>query len=357
MVIPRQPSNSLLPSLYCVTSHSPSENRSGDDIYALKNNRMMNVWFTFRGKLDRVRLHDDDPCLVVDLQDAIQDRYGDSLQCRAPDLMLFSYDDDSKPLSANAKISDYTPTDGRPLLIIISDKNTEKQNKKAKTSFPVEELMLKPNELRPPMLGPESPPFVCSKDWLKNVKTIIDDGLQEGDENHLKRTIQPMAFVRYSRGGKTRALREIANMELTCGQEEEPVKAIFVTFNEYSDLDKDDQDDPLRALLLRISFEGLKTRHDDGANNRAKFAEFRKRNFSFSPSDIMEWLGDTPALLVVGELNNLDELAVPGSTKAAEFARFVKDYFLSPYGRYFIFSTHVLSTLKCLGVYGPLWCK
>ena len=230
--------------------------------------------------------------------------------------------------------------------------NTERQ-KKAKISFPVEELMVNPSDFRPPVLDTASPEFVCSNDWLTSMKLTIDSELHESDVQNGKKNIQPMAVVRCSRGGKTRALKEIANMDLTYGEEAEPVKTIFVSFNEYSELDYEDQADPLRALLLRIAFEGQKSRHENtkGSTDVEKFREFRKTKYTFSQSDILEWLGETPALLLIDELNNLEELTLLQSEKATAFARFVKDFFLSPCGRYFIFSTHVLSTLECLGEY------
>jgi len=53
----------------------------------------------------------------------------------------------------------------------------------------------------------------------------------------------------------------------------------------------------------------------------------------------------------VDELNNIDELTVDKSKKASDFAKFVKDYFVSPAGRYFVFSTHIHSTLESFGVF------
>jgi len=52
------------------------------------------------------------------------------------------------------------------------------------------------------------------------------------------------------------------------------------------------------------------------------FPNSAKRTTSLTKQDILNWLGDTPALLLVDELNNIDELTVDKSKKASDFANF-----------------------------------
>jgi hypothetical protein len=79
-----------------------------------------------------------------------------------------------------------------------------------------------------------------------------------------------------------------------------------------------------------------------------KFAEFRKKNYAIQESDILKWLGQKPANLLVDELNSLRGLAVQNSP---EIARFIKTNFLAPPGRFLVFSTHILSTLDAFGAF------
>jgi hypothetical protein len=63
------------------------------------------------------------------------------------------------------------------------------------------------------------------------------------------------------------------------------------------------------------------------------------------PDDIIKWLDETSAVLLVDELNNLAELKVKGSLEATTFEQFLKGNFLDRKNRYFIFSSHILDSL------------
>ena len=204
--------------------------------------------------------------------------------------------------------------------------------------------------LVPPPTRILKPSFVCEELWHADVYCKVIRELQttdgEGGKDH---RVAPMALVRCSRGGKTRALNEIANLKFSYN--DRAVIVIFVSFNDFSDLDDDDQDNPLQALLQRIAFAALQSRYleNKGKTMHEQFRDFRRCKYSFSSDEIMLWLGDHPALLLVDELNNLNELTVRGSNKAKEFAEFVKQFFIIPQGRYFVFSTHIMSTLESFG--------
>jgi len=153
-------------------------------------------------------------------------------------------------------------------------------------------------------------------------------------------------------------------MNFTFGEKEVPV--IFVSFNDYSPLGAHDQENPLEALLLRIAFaawEEIDEKYNaqvkmgqiksSGSKRKLLSSEFRafREQYHVTKRDVVEWLGAEPALLIIDELNNLDKLATKDSEGTKEMADFIKTYFLKEQGRYFVFSTHILSTLECFGVY------
>jgi hypothetical protein len=74
--------------------------------------------------------------------------------------------------------------------------------------------------------------------------------------------------------------------------------------------------------------------------------------FVVTIADILLWLGNAPALLLVDGANNLDQLTFESSRKATEFVEFVDGILLTPTGHYFAFSADILSTRSVLGVVG-----
>ena len=83
--------------------------------------------------------------------------------------------------------------------------------------------------------------------------------------------------------------------------------------------------DPLAAIRRRIAFAALK-------DKTVNFEDFR--NVDFPEKELKDWLGSTPCVLLVDELNLLDEKL------DAAFSKFVKQMFLVQSGRYFIFSSN-----------------
>jgi hypothetical protein len=160
--------------------------------------------------------------------------------------------------------------------------------------------------------------------------------------------VPPMAVVRCSRGGKTRALYEIANWIKEPSVHREPVAVIYVTFNDFSSLHDNEQDDPLQALCQRIAFAALKKPPLD-EDKAASFEDFQSKYYDIRPKDITEWIGNSRAILIIDELNNLTALTAEKSKAAKSFGEFVKRLFLRESGRYFVFSSHVLSTVAAFG--------
>lgn len=184
-----------------------------------------------------------------------------------------------------------------------------------------------------PPIHVDAPRFTASKNWLEDTcKTIMQSYHQNEDDMGGER-ISPMALVRCSRGGKTRALYEIAN-RLSSSNPRIPV--IFVTLNDFSCVDIRDRADPVSAICKRIAFAALSGRI---------FAESSKQwkslagNF-VSVEQINSWLGNQGCVLLVDELNNLQ--------MGQDLSTFLKDFFLKPTNRFLVFSSHVLATSQQL---------
>ncbi len=188
-------------------------------------------------------------------------------------------------------------------------------------------LLLPPLEVLPFPIGPEEPAFCAEEGWLEAEVGNLRAGLEQ-EETNLSR-VHPTAFIRCSRGGKTRVLLELNKLL----REQLPnVAVVYVSFNNFSSLEPWELRDPLGALCRRIAFSALKQRD-------ATAAGFRKfRRTCVSEKDIEDWLGGTPCILLIDELNVL-ELDAKGAPLVAGF---LKKCFLFTRGRYFAFSSHVV---------------
>ena len=197
--------------------------------------------------------------------------------------------------------------------------------------------LLPPNEIDvTPFLDAKEPPFIAPENWLENVtKTICENMMREDDGQR----VPPMAFVRCSRGGKTRALKEVG-VQLKKLIPEAAI--IYVSMNDRSSIKPWEQEDPTAALCRRIAFAAQKNL------NIRKFKSMK--NVAVTVRQIEAWLGDTPCVLLVDELNLIKDLDVSSgsSAKATELAQFIKENFLISKGRYFVFSSHVVYTLPLL---------
>ena len=118
------------------------------------------------------------------------------------------------------------------LEVKIRAANLEKTNTDARPIFDMKALVKTPLDVRLPD-KPESPKFVCSQDWL-NVEDTIMAQLEAKDTSYNR--VPPMAFVRCSRGGKTRALTEIAHILRKKRSKIDPVAVIFVSFSHITNL-------------------------------------------------------------------------------------------------------------------------
>lgn len=220
-----------------------------------------------------------------------------------------------------------------------------------------------------------NPKFVGPENWLGDaLETVLgyiddedDETTRTDRDNHYLNRVPPMSVVRCSRGGKTRALSEIANAIHTC--DERNIAALFISFNDSTSVAIWEQDDPLQALLRRIHFEATNPRNttteettatnnpkdeeqEKSKTTRAeKFVDYLKGKPTWEEPDFLKWLGDCDCVLLVDELNKLDELTKKKSKAAEDFGTFLKVHFLGKRGRHFVFSSHRLGTNGFLGEY------
>jgi len=142
-----------------------------------------------------------------------------------------------------------------------------------------------------------------------SVEIEIGAQLESADTSNGSVRVPPMAVVRCSRGGKTRALYEIAHRIHATSRRPgaQPVAVIFVTFNDFSSLQPHEQCDTANALCQRIAFAALK--HAPHGTSKARaFRAFLSKEYDIRVRDILHWIGKSRAILLIDELNNLSEL-------------------------------------------------
>ena len=177
--------------------------------------------------------------------------------------------------------------------------------------------------------------FISQENWLDDIVARI---LKEYERADGIDRVRPMALARCSRGGKTRALMEIAK---ALKEFRPDIVIIYVSFNDGTDAFEDEREDMIGALCRRIAFAAQK--------GHQGFEEFRKK--SVSPDLIVEWLKDLNCILLIDELNTLLTRDMKVSKKGATFARWLKINFLVGSNRYFLFSSHESRTIEGLSAF------
>ena len=181
--------------------------------------------------------------------------------------------------------------------------------------------------------GENDPQEFLTQDWLNEALEIIRKNCAKVDTD--RERVPPLGLIRCSRGGKTRALKEIAQAVKTNMRD---TAAIFVSFNDFSSMQDDEKSDLVTALCRRIAFAALKITPSDRSSG---FNAFRETT-SIDKKSIIEWLDKNRCVLLIDELN---VGTAGGETKALEkIYDFLKSNFLSEAGRYLVFSSHVIST-------------
>ena len=333
-------------------------------------NEMTKVWYSLIDRIDSVKVARDSD--VSDLRHVIKAK-NPSLKDVDPGMIeiyppvaAVVKETERHPIRLDTVLSSLETSLDRPLEVVAPKSSV--RITKARTCFSFDDSLPKPFDVIPPKST--KPEFVAPDGWLEEVEVEIVAQLQrsedlvdsdtddymgdtENDGDETLYRVAPMAVVRCSRGGKTRALYEIANKmhgyNQLCHQN---IASLYISFNDYSSLRPWEQEDPLQALLRRIVFMAS---HNGGKKrNNGTFDDFVNKKQYIDPRDFLEWLGDsqsTPCVLIVDELNNLHELSKDNSPAAAEFARFLKRDFIASPNRYLVFSSHKVSTLEFFSLF------
>jgi hypothetical protein len=190
-----------------------------------------------------------------------------------------------------------------------------------------------PADVLLPVIGNDEPEFCAEEGWLTSVTESILEGLDQVETPTSR--VSPMALVRCSRGGKTRALEELAH-SLRKGQP--GLSVVFVSFNNYSVIKEWEHADPVSALCRRIAFAALNLPHP----SKHDYDAFAKTLVTVD--DVVTWLHGSKCVLLIDELN----LLKMSKSHAADFTDFLKTRFLLDAGRFFVFSSHVMPSSESL---------
>jgi hypothetical protein len=114
-------------------------------------------------------------------------------------------------------------------------------------------LLYDPLLVSPPALDNDDPVEFLTQDWLNDTMTMVQKYCDNKDT--YRQRVPPLGLIRCSRGGKTRALIEIAKRikETTTD-----TACIFVSFNHNSRIKDYEKKDLVTALCKRIAFASLK---------------------------------------------------------------------------------------------------
>jgi hypothetical protein len=189
-------------------------------------------------------------------------------------------------------------------------------------------LLCSVGDVKTPPVDATDPPFTSEPGWLKETERIVLEHYVAEDG---KERVPPMALVRCSRGGKTRALEELARM-----LKSRHIPVVMISLNDYSSLKEWERADGIGAVCSRIAFAASHDR--DFGRSLKQYVHFAKQKWDVTVQHIEEWLGDKPCVLLIDELNNL-----PQSRPLADF---LKSNFVSCANRYLVFSSHVLATIR-----------
>jgi hypothetical protein len=265
---------------------------------------MTRVWFKL-GMMAPTSVEVPDTAIIDDLKQKIKEKCNEYLEkIDAAQLQVFRH--------AMAVLSEHeredaavplTTTASAPLHVTVTNiVGDPPQAKRLRLCLSLD-MLVQPRSV--PIPRCQNPEFVSGEEW-EGVDLEIRRHLQCSDEDEDDRDgferVPPMALVRCSRGGKTRALYEIAKI---CKEKVKVDSVIYVSFNDSTSLSEWEQDDPLQALCLRIAFAALRKLEQTSKTRAQQFEEFRSRDILVEPKLILQWLGDSSAVLLVDELNNL----------------------------------------------------
>lgn len=173
-------------------------------------------------------------------------------------------------------------------------------------------------------------PFI-GQAWLGTTLNLLLDH-KDRDDKQNKRPL-PLALVRCSRGGKTRAIKE-----LMLRIPPKRAKGIYISFNNETPICLQEYfKDPVQEFYDRIGFAAQR--------GRLSWSDFRD-TYHVDSKSIKDWLGETDCILFVDELNLLTSVS-------AELTKVLKTHFLVSKGRVFCFSSHLATTSPALKEFTP----
>ena len=186
------------------------------------------------------------------------------------------------------------------------------------------------NLLEIPHLEPITPPFVSQEGWLDDIVGRVTDLCLKEDAADGSYRVPITSLARCSRGGKTRALYELAK-----ALREQCIPTLFVSFNDFSNCDYEilRGDSSLEMLCRRIAFDARPASLRTGAISD-DFKAFKK--YSITADEVSSFLGTNQVVLLIDELNNVE--------LDKDIVLFLKENFLTQRGRYYVFSSHLSST-------------
>ncbi len=99
-----------------------------------------------------------------------------------------------------------------------------------------------------------------------------------------------------------------------------------------------EEDNPLQALHW-IAFAATSPWVKRSSSMMSKFEEFVRNEPVWEEQSFLDWIGDTPALLLIDELNILRKLLTDrDSAEAREFGSFLKYHFIRKEWRFLLFT-------------------
>jgi len=140
---------------------------------------------------------------------------------------------------------------------------------------------------------------------------------------------------------------------------EDSLAVLFITFNDFMGLSENEKKEETmcQVFLRRVAFMATykfeqKFHREPDIDIFNAFTAFRQSNSYFDQDLFVNWFNefDGEIMLIIDELNNLTGLSDGSREKEAkEFGSLLKEIFLRQTNRYFVFSSHVISTISNFG--------
>ena len=137
-------------------------------------------------------------------------------------------------------------------------------------------------------MSSSAPPFTSEAGWLEETERVVLEHYEASDGEE---RVPPMALVRCSRGGKTRALLEVARM-----LKSRNIPVVMISLNDYSSLKEWEKVDGVGAVCRRIAFAASLDR--DFGRSLEQYEHFSRQNWNVTAQQVEDWLGSHPCILL-----------------------------------------------------------